>query len=51
MTYIKIGWTLGPIFTEWFNNQLHHALNAYCDTKTVKLKIFIVLDNAPGILL
>jgi len=51
MTYIKIGLTLGPLFIEWFNNQLHHALNAYCDIKTVKFEIFVVLDNAPGVLL
>jgi hypothetical protein len=44
---MKKGWMSGPIFTEWFNDQLHCKLKAYCKAKNIVFKIFLVLDSNP----
>jgi hypothetical protein len=39
---------LGPVFTEWFNDQLHFELKAHSKSKNMDLKILLVLDNITG---
>jgi hypothetical protein len=38
----------GPIFTVWFNDQLHSELKAYCKAENMDFKNLLMLDNAPG---